>query len=501
MIRSLGGATVAAMLLWAALRVDARLAWLVCAPLVAASPRGGRTRGPAIMLGATFALEVALAGHAEWLSEAAARYFSLPQGTALVIAVALCVVCAVPMGALLGLLLRSAAALTGARSIAASAAVWVAWEQLTRISFPSYPWVGLAATQTEVPSVLQLASVMGQGGLSLVMAASGSAVGHALRPHVRAASDGPPSSRHTWPQILFATALALATPLFGAARLRSASSATAPLCSLAGVDADIRDPSIPAAQILERYAGVGERGAAKRPDAIVWPESALPGDPLLDPDLLRRLRGLSETWHTVLVVGGPRSEWGPDWRQRRYNSVFRIAQSEPVVAYDKRAPVPFAESWPPLLPRPPRFEVVEIARGGPARTMRVGGCEIGVLVCFEAERAAFARELARGGADAIVVLSNDAVLPARAVAAEVSEARLRALETGLPVLRVSNGGASLAIDRYGREVGRQTDGVVTMRVVAPELAPAVRWSTTLLSVCWATVIATVITAYRAERRR
>jgi len=489
------------MLLWAALRVDARLAWLVCAPLVAASPGRGRTWGRAAALGLTFALEVALAAHARWLGEAAERYFSLPPATALAVAIALCVVCAAPMGVLLGLLLRSAAALGGLRSIAASAAVWVAWEHLTRISFPSYPWVGLAATQADTPSVLQAVSIGGQGGLSLVLAASGSAVGYALRFGGRAISDDAALLRRAWPAILFGAVLALATPLFGAARLRSAPSASAPLCALAGVDAKIQGPSVPASEVLERYAAVAERGAAGRPDAIVWPESALPGDPLFDTDLLRRLRGLSEGWHTVLVVGGPRSEWGPDWRQRRYNSVFRIAGGDPVVAYDKRAVVPFAESWPPLLPRPPRFEVVEIARGGPARTMRVGGCEIGVLVCFEAERAAFARELARGGADAIVVLSNDAVLPARAVVAEVAEARLRAVETGLPVLRVSNGGASLAIDRYGREVGHQTDGVVTMRIVPPELAPAVRWSTPLLSVCWATVIATVITAYRAERRR
>jgi apolipoprotein N-acyltransferase len=251
--------------------------------------------------------------------------------------------------------------------------------------------------------------------------------------------------------------------------------------------------------VLERYAAVGERGASERPDAIVWPESALPGDPLLDTDLLGRLRGLSEAWHTVLVVGGPRSEWGPDWRQRRYNSVFRISGSDPVVAYDKRAVVPFTESWPPLLPRPSRVGVEEIARGEGARTMRVGDCEIGVLVCFEAERASFARELARGGADAIVILSNDALLPARAVSAEVAAARLRAVETGLPVLRVANRGASLAIDRYGRDIGRPSYGLVMLGVPAAELAPAVRWSGPLLAICWAATIAAVVTAYRAAR--
>jgi apolipoprotein N-acyltransferase len=194
MTRSLVGATVAAMLLWAALRVDARFGWLVCAPLVAASPRGGRTWGRAAVLGLTFALEVALTAHARWLGDAAERYFLLPHATALAVAIALCVVCAAPMGVLLGLLLRSAAALTGARSIAASAAVWVAWEHLTRISFPSYPWVGLAATQADTASVLQAASIAGQGGLSLVLAASGRGRVRCDSAVARSRRRGPPAS-------------------------------------------------------------------------------------------------------------------------------------------------------------------------------------------------------------------------------------------------------------------------------------------------------------------
>jgi apolipoprotein N-acyltransferase len=258
---------------------------------------------------------------------------------------------------------------------------------------------------------------------------------------------------------------------------------------------------MPAARVLERYAAASDPAARAEPDAIVWPESALPGDPLLDGELLGRLRGLSEAWDAVLVAGGPRTDWGPDWQERRFNSVFRIAGGEPVVTYDKREPVPFAETWPAWLPRPHWLAVDEIAPGGRAGWMRAGACEIGVLVCFEAERAALARELARGGADALVVVSNDAELPARAIAAEVAEARLRAVETGLPVLRVANAGATLAIDRYGRDVGRSPDGTALLRVAAPELALGVRWATPFLALCWVTVAVAVITAWRAGRPR
>jgi apolipoprotein N-acyltransferase len=449
----------------------------------------------------SFALVVALVGHAGWLAEAGETYFDLPRSTAVAAAVGLCVACAVPMGALLGLGLGCAAALPRSWSIPGSAAVWVAWESLTRIAFPSYPWVGLAATQAEVSTVLQAASVGGQGGLSFVLAAAGSAIGRALGASWPAPRTGAARSGAAWPLIGIAAALAVATPLLGAARLRNAPAEPSPLCSIAAVDARIPGPSLPPAEVVARHAAVAERAAAGRPDAIVWPESALPRDPLLDGDLLRRLRELSAGWRTVILAGGPRSDWGPDWALRRFNSVFRIAGSQPVETYDKREPVPFAEAWPAYVPKPRWIASDEISAGGPAGPLQAGDCRIGILVCFEAERPALARELAASGADAIVVASNDAELPRRAIAVELAEARLRAVETGLPVLRAANAGASVAIDRYGRDVGRPEDGIVRLRVPPSVMAPAVRWASPLVALCWAAAVLVVVRAFRVPRSR
>ncbi|MEW6269689.1 MAG: nitrilase-related carbon-nitrogen hydrolase, partial [Thermodesulfobacteriota bacterium] len=134
-----------------------------------------------------------------------------------------------------------------------------------------------------------------------------------------------------------------------------------------------------------------------------------------------------------------------------------------------------------------------------------GRCALGVMICFEAERPDLARELAASGADALVIASNDAPLPHRAVGAEVAQARLRALETGLPVLRVANGGESLAIDRYGRVTARG-DGVVALRAgVTPRLAPATYASRLLLGLCAALalcgVLSALLTPVRRRRRR
>ncbi|MBM4266097.1 MAG: hypothetical protein FJ144_05695 [Deltaproteobacteria bacterium] len=221
----------------------------------------------------------------------------------------------------------------------------------------------------------------------------------------------------------------------------------------------------------------------------------MPRDPLQDPELLRALRALSNESGAVLLAGGPRFEFDADWEPRERNSVFRIAgdEAEAVVAYDKRALVPFAESWPTsLVSRPGWLAAEDVVAGSEPAWMRAGGCRIGILICFEADRPELARELAAGGADAILIQTNDAELPSSAIDIEVAEARLRAVETGLPVLRAANRGESLAIDRYGRDVARPKDGVTQLEVGPPEPAPAVRWASPLLALCW--VVAVLATA-------
>jgi apolipoprotein N-acyltransferase len=493
------GATTAALLLLGAERGDARLAWLVCAPLVAAMDDERISSRRAILIGTLFALLFGMLRHFGWLSAAAEGYFDLSSLGARTAAFVLCVGCALPLGALLGLLLQCATRLARAVKVGACGVAWTAWESLVRITFPSYPWIGLAATQVDQPSVLQLASVGGQAGLSLVLALAGCALGSTVRP-VLAAGTGRERLRHIAPELIVVAALVAATASWGAWRLRAAPPAGPPLCAIAGVDPAIERPGA-LRDMLARYDEASAPAVALRPDALVWPESALPSDPFLSPDLLLDLRTRSSSWGTVLLVGGPRFEWGEDFRPRLFNSIFRIAPSGPLDVYDKREPVPFAETWPAGLPRPGWLEREEIASGRARKPMTVGGCRVGLLLCFEVERPGLARDLARDGADVIVVASNDAVLPEPAIATEVAEARLRAVETGLPVLRAANAGPSLAIDRYGRASADPGDGVVLIHGTAARIAPAVRFAGPLLTGCWFVVAAVVFTAWRRRGPR
>jgi apolipoprotein N-acyltransferase len=473
MRRALLGGAAAALLLVGAEWVLPELAWLVCAPFAAAWPAAGQRRrvwrnGAAA--GATFAVLFALPTHAPWLAATGERYFGLPPELATASAILLSLTCSVLFGAPLGVFLWRVALLPRGVAVLAAACGWSTWESLLVIAFPHYPWAALAATQagTGATAALQAASVGGQAALSFLLAASGFTVGTAI------VAKG---WRRRLGWLAAAAAVALATFAYGALRLRTqaiADLAGRP-CTIAAVDARIAASDADREVALATYERLGDRAPALAPDLIVWPESALARDPRLDPALRRRLQSLAARWQAPLLVGGPRLAWGPQWDQQQFNAMTLIPSSGPLVAYDKRALVPFAESWPwPALGRPSWLAAEEIAAGDLPGLLDVNGCAVGVLICFEAERSALARELAALGARALVIASNDAQLPSPAAALELRQARLRAVETGLPVLRTANRGESAAIDRLGRTTDRSADGVTALHAGPAEPAPAVR---------------------------
>jgi apolipoprotein N-acyltransferase len=493
------GAGAGALWLGAA-RLDPHLAWLVCAPLVGAletAPSSRQSTLRAALLGASFTLTVALLGHGAWLADAAQRYFALAAAPAAGLAALLCIATALPGGAVLGLALRGAARLRGPWKVAGCAAVWVAFESAVRITFPYYPWVGLAATQAADTTVLQAASLAGSSGLSLLLAGCGCALGVAAarlaHRQTRAGAIVP---------IACAAAIAVGTAGFGYARSSERAAARDERCSVVAVDAAIESPAVGEVESLARYERVTARAARLRPDLVVWPESALVRDPLLDAALEARLRAVAAKTGARLLLGGPRTAWSPDWQAWRFNSLFDVPGTGPIGVYDKRVLVPFAETWPSaLVGRPSWLDAADLRAGTTPLLLPAGACRVGVLICFEAERPDLARELAASGADAIVIASNDAELPPAAIATEVAEARLRAVETGLPVLRAANRGASLAIDRYGRDAGSTEEGLTALHVGPAKPAAAVHVAPVLLAICWLAAAAAVVTGARSGRPR
>jgi apolipoprotein N-acyltransferase len=462
-------AGAAALSFAAAVHLHPVFGWGVCAPI--AFRLAARSGARAIAaFGALFGALAVAGAHAVWVSSAVASYFHLSALAAAFAATVAMLAWGALLGSILGLLAARAVALGGLPAALAVGCVWVLWESLCTAVLPHYPWASLAVTQARRPEVLQIAGWLGHSAVSFAVAATGAALGLA------AAAPSPRDRR-----VLLVSAVAIVSTILVAGRLRLSHRATAvgpSSCSLRTIDAVIPSGELPRDDVLRRYEAATTRFLGARPDAVVWPESALPASPEVDARLREWLRQRARQWGVVLVAGGPGVAWDRRWEAKVFNSVYRIGGADPIERYDKRRLVPFAEYWPAIgVRRPQWLRAEETVPGRSATLFRVGACRLGVLVCFEGEDAESARELVRAGADGILVLSNDAPLPLVASRLEVAHLRLRAVETGVSIVRVTNHGVSAVIDGHGRLLESSSGSALLARVPKPTSpAPALLWA-------------------------
>jgi len=137
-----------------------------------------------------------------------------------------------------------------------------------------------------------------------------------------------------------------------------------------------------------------------------------------------------------------------------FNSVLFVdAAGQIHHIYDKQHLVPFGEYVP--VRGLPFIDVIagktDIRAGGEARPFGLPGLgQIRVLICYEVIFPDFIAS-DRQRPDVILTLSNDAWFgQTTGPHQHFAQARLRAIEEGLPVIRVANTGISGVIDSYGR---------------------------------------------------
>ncbi|MFQ5563611.1 MAG: apolipoprotein N-acyltransferase [Parvularculaceae bacterium] len=193
---------------------------------------------------------------------------------------------------------------------------------------------------------------------------------------------------------------------------------------------------------------------------VIWPEN---GAPYMS-EVKSALQALSRTLpnSAVLIAGGVRREADATGRERYFNSIAVIPETpagrRAVAFYDKHHLVPFGEYLPfrnvlraaglaQLAPYEDGFSPGE----GP-RTLTVGGPSFAPLVCYEA---IFPGALYPPGRrpDWLLTVTNDAWFGDSAGPRQhLDQARLRTIETGLPMARAANTGVSAVIDAQGRYI-------------------------------------------------
>lgn len=191
-----------------------------------------------------------------------------------------------------------------------------------------------------------------------------------------------------------------------------------------------------------------------RPDVVVWPEVSLA---YAFPNNSEPLGLISEAAgpETTVIVGAMRVE-----RERFFNSLAVIAPGGKATGfYDKHHLVPFGE-YLPLSGLFSRFGLRGLADQfgalgagpGPA-VLDMGNLGTAApLICYEA---IFPQKLAALGVkpDWILQITNDAWFgEISGPYQHLAQARARAVEQGLPLVRSANTGVSAVVDSYGRIV-------------------------------------------------
>jgi apolipoprotein N-acyltransferase len=337
--------------------------------------------------------------------------------------------------------------------LVAAPALWVTTE-LARYSSELGSQFHLGYSLADHPALIQLAALGGVHLVSLWIAAvNATLVGAALAP------------RRVFPALLGLVVLPCA---FGAAASRAAPQpAPERRITVAAVQPEVcaHERHVPERfdDHLRELLGLSERTLGDRPDLIVWPESAFErlspaaGAPFLG--------AIAHHLGIPLLSGVWRLAQG-EQASLRNSSVLATPDGAVIVAADKVNPIWVYESAPrsPLAQRlaaagiwPGRFgagpipDVLLVPRAaGPIR--------LGVLVCVDTTYPELARDLRRRGAEILVTVANEADLGRLTSALQARIARVRAVESHVPLVRVANTGPSEWIDARGRVVASMEPG-------------------------------------------
>ncbi|MFV2100890.1 apolipoprotein N-acyltransferase [Micromonospora sp. LOL_024] len=202
-------------------------------------------------------------------------------------------------------------------------------------------------------------------------------------------------------------------------------------------------------------AGEVAAGGTPRPDLVVWPENSSDIDPLRNPSAGARISAAADTVGVPILVGAVL--FGPERGQVRNAGLLWRPGSGPDLEqlYIKRHPVPFAE-YVPLrgIARMVSDQVdrvrADFVAGTEPGVIDTGSTVLGDVICFEVAYDGLVRDTVVGGAQLLVVQTNNATFDVAEARQQLAMVRLRAVEHGRPALMASTVGVSGFVTPDGR---------------------------------------------------
>jgi apolipoprotein N-acyltransferase len=193
-------------------------------------------------------------------------------------------------------------------------------------------------------------------------------------------------------------------------------------------------------------------GRAPQPDLVVWPENASDIDPLRNADASARISEAVAAIRAPILVGAVLD--GPGDQARNVGIVWQSGTGAGDM-YVKRHPVPFAEYVP--LRSVARMVTSEVDRvsadfvaGSRPGVLVVGPATVGDVICFEVAYDDVVRDTVTGGAQLLVVQTNNATFDVAEARQQLAMVRLRAVEHGRNALMASTVGVSGFVTADGR---------------------------------------------------
>jgi len=329
------------------------------------------------------------------------------------------------------------------------AATWTVAEWIRSIVLTGFPWNPVASIWGISEDILQSISWMSALGLGFVTIAA------CVAPAILVLGDIKDRRRSWVAVIVLTTSLPI---LWGTGWMRLSNSDTA---THDGVLLRLVQPSIPQhlkwkpdlrqGHLLKQLA-LSKRGdgPAGSPTHVIWAETNVPYLITDDGGAPAPLAaGVPASGH--MIFGAPRR----DSAGQVFNSLMAINDNGDIEAtFDKFHLVPFGE-YVPLRAWIP-FEKLTAGRGdftpgaGPAILNLDGLPPFAAIICYEV---IFSGNVIDpdNRPEWILNITNDAWFgPSTGPRQHLVQARLRAIEEGLPVVRVANTGISAVIDPYGR---------------------------------------------------
>ena len=391
----------------------------------------------------------------------------------------------------LGLALARAIWTRGATRILALAVALTLAEWLRGHLFSGFPWNTYGYALISPLWLAQGAALIGIWGLTFLAVA--------IYASPAALADPRTDTTRPWVAPALSGVVIAALAIYGAARLAGTSTNY-----VEGVHLRIMQPNLQQddkfnyarkQQVMDRYLALSDRKDGPQSTGLrgvthlIWPESAFPFFLTREPDVLAQISALLPKG-TVLITGAIRA---PDSRgvvNRAYNSIYVIGDDGSILSvYDKVHLVPFGEYLPfqDLLERLGLEQLTKVRGGfipGERRQNQPapGAPNFLPLVCYEIIFASDAvphseqpnwlyRHLGRyfdwpfvagNGARPgwLLNLTNDGWFGASAGPYQhFQQARVRAIEEGLPLVRAANTGISAVVDPLGRVVASLPLGV------------------------------------------